>query len=121
MRSADLALASACCLSACLLPHVDRFRPKVDGLVTRDGVPAAGVRVARCTNGTTWNCTEYECGFDLEADGHTYWGIPSGGIGMPPKRYYVRCELTGAVVRESTDTPATARDKHVCKASGVVR
>lgn len=58
--SVAFAMVAACQLCGCLLPHVERLRPRVHGVVTRDGIPLRGVSVARCPGAASPGCPDGE-------------------------------------------------------------
>ena len=129
--------------TGCVMPHVERTRAAVHGIVLQDGAPAAGVVVRRCLKGC--DDTEQvhtnpdgffdlpahhkfgmfilpipydpisEVGFDLEVGNLVYCGLPSGGIGRPPRRYAVACELAGAVPKQPQEPPGSGVAKPTCR------
>jgi len=143
VRYMILILASALCATGCIMPHVERTHAAVHGVVMNGGAAAPGVMVIRCVRGC--NDTEHvvsdvngvfdlpahhalglfilpvpfdpikERGFDLQANNVVYSGIRQGGIGRPPVRYTVTCDLAGAVPRGSEALPGSEAAEPICK------
>lgn len=131
----------------CFVPRVERVHPAVHGVVLQAGIPVEGVVVTRCVDGRdelervltnadgVFDLPAHKTfsllilpvpydpvsdfGFDLDVDHVIYLGRPHAGIGPPPARYAVSCELADALPKAGDAPPGRGTAKPACKVTAV--
>jgi hypothetical protein len=126
----------AALVSGCMpFPHHEPYSPRVSGIVTREGYPIAGAQIRVSSRQTkaahvgisdstgrfeiaplrefSWlifigdRGTDYT--LEITADDKAYKGYWGRGLGLPPKRLYIACELSH--LNETTNSTTYCLDQ----------